>query len=250
MLQYKKLPTLALLNHFLKSLIMAQLTQTRAYPMADADLKQKADGLAATLTRDLADLGARNINAASVTAFRVLIATFDSTTSDEELLGELKAATDAKDAFAENIKKAIRPIRNMAELVYESKGKYTSFGFEDMANMSDSDVYRLAKRVVRVGTKFLADLAPQGLTAAQLTSLLALATSLDTAIDDVEDKTENRDIETQDRIKKGNALWKEMTKLSSVGKSVYEDNNEAKYNDYVLIPSSITGEPTTPENNG
>lgn len=222
--------------------------QTRNYHMADADLKQKADGLATTLTRDLADLAARNINTASVTAFKAVIATFDNTTSDEELLGELKAATDAKDGIAENIKKAIRPIRNMAEIVYSSKGKYTSFGFEDMANMSDGDLYRLAKRVVRVGTKFMADLAPQGLTAAQLTSLTALATSFDTAIDDVEDKIENRDIETQDRIKKGNALWDEMTKLGSVGRSTYEDINEAKYNDYVLVSSSA--EPATPPNNG
>jgi len=228
---------------------MAQTTQTRSYPMADADLKQKADGLANTITRDLADLAPRNINAATVTAFKAVITTFDNTTSDEELLGELKNATDAKYAIAENIKKAIRPIRNMAEIVYAGKGKYTSFGFEDMANMSDGDLYRLAKRVVRVGTKFLSDLAPQGLTAAQLASLTTLANSFDAAIDDVEDKIENRDIETQERIKKGNALWDEMTKLGSIGKSVYEDTNEAKYNDYVLIPSP-TATPTPPENNG
>lgn len=230
---------------------MPQNTQTRNYSMADADLKQKADGLATTLTRDLADLAARNINAAAVNAFKAVITNFENTTSDEELLGELKAATDAKNAVADSIRKAIRPIRNMAEIVYNSKGKYTSFGFEDMANMSDGDLYRLAKRVVRVGTKFLADLAPQGLTAAQLNNLATLATSFDAAIDDVEDKIENRDIETQDRIKKGNALWDEMTKLGSVGRSVYEDINEAKYNDYLLV--STPQEPTppaTPNNNG
>jgi hypothetical protein len=64
-----------------------------------------------------------------------------------------------------------------------------------------------------------------------------LATNLDKAIDDIEDKIENRDLETQDRVQKGNALWAEMSKLSSIGKSVYEDIDEARYNDYVLTPA-------------
>ncbi|MEP7237690.1 MAG: hypothetical protein ABI685_07495 [Ferruginibacter sp.] len=32
-----------------------------------------------------------------------------------------------------------------------------------------------------------------------------------------------------------------MSKLASVGKSVYEDTNEAKFNDYVLMPSPESG---------
>lgn len=226
---------------------MPQSTVTRNYAMADAELKQKADGLAASITRDLTDFASRNINAASVTSFKTFITSFDSTSTDEELLGELKDATDAKNLVAENIRKAIRHIRNMAEIVYHNKGKYTSFGFEEMANMSDADLYRLAKRVVRVGTKFLADLAPQGLTAAQLTNIQTLATQLDTAIDTVEDKIENRDIETQDRIKKGNLLWDEMTKLGSIGKTIYEDIDEAKYNDYILVPPATPPPAETPQ---
>jgi hypothetical protein len=139
---------------------MAQEIQTRNYSMADGELKQKADALANTITRDLADLGVRNVTAATVTGFKVFIQAFDDTTTDEELLGEAMTATENKNTIAEDIKKAIRPIRNMAEIVYGNKGRYNSFGFDDMANMSDPDLYRLAKRVVRVGNKFLTDLAP------------------------------------------------------------------------------------------
>lgn len=224
---------------------MPQTVQTRNYSMADSELKQRADALANTLTRDLADLAKRKITVDSITAFKALITDFDDTSTDEELLGEVKAATEVKNAFAENIKKAIRPIRNMAEIVYEKKGKYSSFGFEDMADMKDPDLYRLAKRVVRIGTKFLGDLENEGLTIEDLTNLKALANTFDDAIDEVEDKITDRDLETQARVKKGNAVWDEATKLASIGRSIYEDNNEAKYNDYVLMPSS--GESTTPE---
>lgn len=227
---------------------MPQETKTRNYSMADGDLKQLADGLAATLTRDLADLAKRNVTTASVTALQQLITNFDETPTDEELLGEVMAATEAKNNIANNIKIAIRPIRNMADIVYEGKGKYASFGFEDMANMSDNDLYRLAKRVNRVGTKFLADLTPQGLTVEELTNLLNLAQDFDKAIDTIEDKIEDRDIETQDRVNKGNTLWAELSKLGSIGKSVYEDTNEAKYNDYLLLPTAASGNDETPPN--
>lgn len=37
-----------------------------------------------------------------------------------------------------------------------------------------------------------------------------------------------------------------MSRLASIGKSLYEDTNEAKYNDYVLTPSSGGGSAPTP----
>lgn len=223
---------------------MPQNASTRQYPMADSTLKQLADGLANSITRDLADFATRNVTATQVTALKALATTFDNTTTDEELLGEVMAATASKDETVKNIRIAIRPIRNMAENVWGTKGKYNSFGFDNMNDMSDSDLYRLAKRVVRMGTKYMADLTPEGLTAAHLTTIGTLATTLDTQLDTIEDKIEARDIETQDRIKKGNALWAEMVKLGGTGKSIFEDVNEAKYNDYVLTPNS--GEETTP----
>jgi len=61
---------------------------------------------------------------------------------------------------------------------------------------------------------------------------------LDAAIDAVAASNETRDLATQTRIEKGNALWAEMTYLASIGQTLYADTNEAKYNDYVLIGSS------------
>ncbi len=213
---------------------MPKSAPTRNYSMSDGDLKQKADALAANINRDLADFAIRNITATTVANLNTIISIFDNTITDTELLGEAITATEVKNDIAENIKKAIRPIRNMAEIVYDSKGKYNIFGFKDMANMVDADLYRLAKKVVRVSTKFFADLVPQGLTVAQLNNLTNLAISYDAAIDDIENKIENREIETLDRVKKGNHLWSEMSKLASVGKSIYEHIDEARYNDYVL----------------
>lgn len=226
---------------------MPQQTITRNYPIADGDLKQKADGLANTLTRDLADLAPRNIVAANVTALQALTTSFNEHSTDEELAGLVQDATLRKNAKRKESEIAIRSIRNMAEIVYDSKGKYNNFGFEEITKISDGDFYRLAKRVMRMSTKYLTDLAPQGLTAAQINILQNLATDFDNNIDDIEDAVENRDIETQERIKKGNSLWAEMIKLASIGKSIYEDVNEAKFNDYVLSTSGAKTNAVTPK---
>lgn len=223
---------------------MPTKVETRLYSMADGELKQKADGLKTTITRDLADFATRNITATQVTAYQTIIDVFDNTTTDEELLGGVTVATGTKNTIADNTRKAIRAIRGMAETAYGGKGKYSIFGFEDLSKLTDADLYRLAKRVVRVGGKLFADLAAEGLTQAQLTALDALAKSFDTAIDAVGEAIETRDLETQDRIIKGNTLWQEMLRLAAIGKSLYEDTNEAKFNDYVLIGGGAA--PATP----
>jgi len=217
---------------------MPKKVETRLYSMADSQLKQLADGLKTTITRDLADFATRNITATQLATYQTWIDAFDATSTDEELLGSVTVATATKNEVAENIRKAIRNIRGIAATAFNSKGKYNIFAFEDLARLTDADLYRLAKRVVRVSGKFFTEMAAHGLVQAQITELTNLSQNLDTAIDDIEDAIETRDLETQDRIAKGNTLWQEMIRLAGIGKSLYQDTNEAKYNDYVLIGSN------------
>lgn len=214
---------------------MTKENETRSYPMSDADLGKTAMGLATTIKRDATDFATRNITATEVASFENMADDFNNTPTDEELVGELKDATDTKNKTMNDIKVAIRPIRNMADLAFKGKGKYSSFAFKDMDSMNDFETFKLATRVVRVGNKHLAELTSQGLTQSQLTALQTLANLLFGQMEVAEDKAENRDIETQNRVQKGNTLWDKMVTLASIGKSLYADTNPAKYNDYVLI---------------
>jgi len=226
---------------------MSQAIITRNYSLSDGDLKQKADGLASSLTRDLPDLAARKITDGFIKHLQELTSNFDEHSTDAELLGLVEDATIKKNATRKEAEVAIRAIRNMADITYSGKGKYSNFGFEDLTHVTDANFYRLAKRVIRMATKYLPDLEPQGLTADQITALQSLVKNFDDNIDAIEEAIENRDVETQERINKGNTLWAEMSKLASVGKSVYEDTNEAKFNDYVLTPSpGSNGKTDTP----
>jgi hypothetical protein len=209
--------------------------------MSDGDLKQSADSLHTRMLRDIAFFVERNITEVQLAAFNNLISLFDETDTDQEHQGLVTEATEIKNKIAENIRKAIRPIRNMAEIEYGTKGRYCTFKFTNMNDMPDADLYRLARRVARVGNKLFDELAQHGLTVAQLTALAQFAKQFDGAIENMEDAAENRDMATQNRINKGNALWAEMSRLASIGRSLFEDENEAKYNDYLLIAARRKG---------
>lgn len=235
---------------------MPKNEMTRAYTISDADLKQKADALVTSINRDMANFATRNITKDKLTAFSQLIEEFDATSTDEELLGMVKIATEQKDATVAALQPLLRTIRNMAELAFEGKGKFHLFGFNAITNLSDNDLYRFAKRVHRMATRLLPELATQGLTQELLNSLENLHKQLDIRLDSCAEAIENRDIETQDRITKGNALYAELIKLASVGKSLFEDTDEARFNDYVMIgsapapapvataPATVAAEPT------
>lgn len=229
---------------------MAKKVVTRNYPMSDGDLKQKADSLTGNLNRDAANFATRGVTNATILNYKSLITSFDDTPTDEELQGPVMDATLQKDTAANALRMSIRTVRNMAENKFKGEGFYHSFGFEDMADMSDNDLYRLGKRVGRVANTLLSQLASEGLTAAMITTINTQTTALDNAIDAQHAAIENRDIATQDRIIKGNTLWDEMTRLASIGKSIFVDVDEAKYNDYVLIdtPSGNGGNQPPPVN--
>jgi hypothetical protein len=220
--------------------------QTRNYHFPDADLSQRADALKNTIIRDLADFASRNISTGSLEDYQLLIDDFNNSSTDVELAGQVQDATLRKDNLVLEVQKAIRPIRNMADIAYNGKGKYATFGFDDLSRQSDNELIRMGRRVVRVGTRLLPELQSQGLTEDIITNLSNLVSNLDETIDEQQTAIENRDLETQDRIIKGNILWAEMLRLASIGKSLYEDTNEAKFNDYVMAEGGGSAAPPTP----
>ncbi len=218
---------------------------TRDYKFSDGTLKQYADKVVTSITRDAADFATRGVNGATLTAFQGLIDDFDGSSTDEELVGYITTATEQKDAAREIVVKHIRKVRGIADVTFQGKGLYNSFGFEDMSKLSDDDLCRMAGRVHRVATKFLTDMQADGLTQQMLTDLKAANDDFDKKMDDQVAAQENRDIETQQRILLGNKLFVEVSRLIKIGKGLYQDSDEARYNDYILPPDE-GGENKTP----
>jgi len=213
---------------------MPTQTTKRRYLMSDADLKQKADLVVNNVKRDLADFETRNISASRLQQFETAIEAFANTSTDEELRGLMNHHTAIKDDHAMAVQKAIRQLRNMAAIAYNGTGKYNTFGFEKISRLSDSDLHRTMRRITKLATLLLPDLAAQGLSTNQIDNMVLLNQQLDDAIEALADTRTQRDLQTLDRINKGNALYAELSILCSIGQTLYADTNLAKYNDYLV----------------
>jgi hypothetical protein len=225
---------------------MPKAPETRKYSFSDATLKQRGDSVVACLVRDAQDFLVRGVTVEDRTGLEGLIGSFDDFTTDDELLGEVTTATEAKNGFRQNLETQIRLVRGIAQVFYQGKGAYRKFGFDGMTQLSDDKLHRLSKRVSRVLVDHTAELLPAGLTPAVVTHLTTLSTSFDDAIDTLDEKIKLRDIATQERVINGNILYVELSRICNIGKNIYQDVNEAKYNDYVLVGSSSTPAPVVP----
>lgn len=211
----------------------------RLYKMSDGTLIQTADNLKISGERDLTDFAPYGWTAARLDAIEDLRDEFNELPTDEELMGAMVIATADKNESAENVRVAVRELRSRVENKYgEGSVKTVPYGWELLSKMDDNDVVRCGRRVVRVATADLANLASEGVTVALLTSLSELVDKLDEDIDTQFTRIKERDVAVTTRINKGNQLYAELVKLANTGKTHWESRDESKYNDYVLNESS------------
>ena len=218
-----------------KDLKMKQRIRTRDYKMGDATLIQLADDFKSSATRDLTELASYGLSVAKLTTFQTLRDTFSDMPTDMELMGALMYCTQQKNDARNLVLEDIRQVTGRARMVYkETDGRYRSFGVEDLSNQTDNELVRTAKRVVRMGERFLTELADKGLTQVILDNLSALALDFDTKIDLQGDAIKARDIAVDERIAMGNELYARLVELGEMGKLFWASKNEAKYNDYII----------------
>lgn len=222
----------------------------RDYHFSDANLKQDVDKVLRSVQRDNVKFATRGITPAIITTILTQSTNFGDILTDVELLADVESATADKNTAAENLRIAIRTIRTMAANKFTDESpKYSKYGFEDINKPIDDKLFRLGKRVVRVANIQLTDLASEGLTAPIITSLGLLVNTFDVAIDVKEDVVNTRDIKTQERVDSGNALYKEMVRLCSIGKDLFASSDPARYNDYIIYDTpTVQSVPTPPAN--
>lgn len=223
---------------------MKKPSVVRLYNFSDATLVTTAKEKIAFMRRDAASFTSFGITAALVTSLETAVNAFSNSITDVETLSNQTGVTANKDAKADQLRVAIRAVMARAELKYGTDSpKYKKFGTEALARQSDSDLLITGKRVVRVGTEFLAELAPNGLTAAMLTAITTLCNELEALIIDLKIKMGERDIMQEDRVEAGNQIYKTLTQYTTTGLNIWESTDVAKYNDYVIY-NTVNGENT------
>lgn len=217
----------------------------RTYNFTDAHLITEANRVLDCIIRDTTEFTARGWNATEQQLWNQLLADFDAMPTDDELEGlkmEKTAAKDEKRSFVENY---CRNIMNMVMKKYRNnQPRIKRFGEQAFSQMTDEQILRSSKHIFRTANTFLTDLQTEGLTSAMLDDFKQAYINFDEAISDQKESISNRDVATEERIEKGNALYELIAIWASVGKTIFYTISEAKYNDYVIYNTS-TGSDNT-----
>ena len=217
----------------------------RNYKFADALLKQKADEMAGLLDRDAVEFADRGYDQDAKDAFSNAIRVVDTQTADETLEASKMIFTENKNAARSVLEKSMRTIFNMAANKFGNKSaKYKSFGQADISNQSDAELVRTFKIMAIAARENLAELTSEGLTQDKIDKLNDQGVALDENIDAATKGVSDRDIATEKRIEELNALYALVIKYAGIGQDIFYEDNEAKYNDYVIYdtPSGLPPE--------
>ncbi len=210
----------------------------RKYSMSDSELAQLASDYIVYMTRDATEFDARGVDAATVTAFETLGNAFEVFPTDEEYLGLLMIEVDAKNQFREDCTGDVQFLSGFLEQKWGlESGQYKRLGIDRLQILRDREFLYRCREVVRITTEYLTDLTPEGLTQTMIDTLETNAQSLEDKLNAIADKTALRDAKAAERIRKGNELYDYLRKYSTIGKLIWENVDESKYNDYIIYPT-------------
>ncbi len=211
----------------------------RNYTMTDAKLTLFVSSLIDSMTRDAAEFAVRGVTASDITALQALSNAFEVFPSDEEYSGLVTIAIDEREAVRLDLLAGIRLISGFIEQKWGiSSGQYKRLGIRDIERVPDENLLFRAREVVRIATEYLTVLTSIGLTQTMLDTLDDDAQLFETKMIAVNSARSVRDLKTIERIEKGNVVYSFVSKYCNIGKLIWEDTDEGKYEDYIIYKSS------------
>lgn len=219
----------------------------RTFNFSDAVLITKGKEKIAFMKRDAAKFDGFGITNTDLDNLENSITNFSEGITDIEALSDQTEVTAIKDAKAEELRVAIRDLMTRVELKFEQgTAKYKKFGTDTLSKQSDAELLITGKRVVRVANTLLTELAEKGVTPAMLTTITTLATEFEELLIDMKIKIGNRDIMQEERVEQANSIYATLVSYSTTGRNIWNTNNVAKYNDYVLYNTPSGEDEETP----
>lgn len=221
----------------------------RDYTISDADLTMFVSNLVQTMTRDIAEFADYGVTAANVTTLQSLGNQFELFPPDTFYLADVGIATADKDLKRTELLQATRKITNRALAKWGvNSAQYNKFGVKGLSDMTDREILATARLVVMTATDFLSQLASEGLTQDIIDDYAIIVQQFESKMNDMNTAIADRDIKTRERIAMGNQLYALVSKYCTYGKTIWENVNEAKYNDYVIYTGVGPGSLSAPQN--
>ena len=214
----------------------------RDYNMTDSELCMFVSNLVQTMTRDATEFAVKGVTAPDITALETLGNAFETFPPDSYYQADVSLAVDNKNNTREDLEVKVRDIVQCSIIKWgEGSPQYKKFGAQKMTLMGDMKFLTMCRQVVKTATDYLTDLTPVGLTQAMIDAVDTGSQTFEDNMNSVKDAVETRDIKTGERIADGNELYSFVVKYCTIGKIIWDDVDESKYNDYIIYPKAPEG---------
>lgn len=210
----------------------------RLYFFSDANLITMVKEKIAYLKRDAVIFSDYGIIDANIIELENLNKAFSDLVTDKESAGNQVAATQFKDAKAEELRNLIRDVMTrVAQKFGEQSSQYRIYGIKSLSKQRNANLIAISKKVVRIAKTQLKDLKKEGLTATMIDQMAATALEFEDLLIDQKLVKSSRDIDQEDRVEAGNEIYFLLKKYAKTGKDIWVGKDTAKYNDYVIYKS-------------
>lgn len=220
----------------------------------------KVGDVVSYMNRDVTEFTARGVDQAEIDAFEAQGNAFEAYPPDSFYQIFVSDEVQLKKEARENCSLQARKIAGIIEQVYgKNSGVYKGLKYNNVSSAKDDSFITLMRLIAKVAETFLANLSSSGLTQGMIDDLRAEAQIMEDKFHAIATKEAERDDATEERVNLANALNDNLSKYCQIGKSIWEDVSESKYNDYVINPSIdhglskvqnlvINSDPVAPEN--
>jgi hypothetical protein len=215
------------------------MKQSRKFAMTYSELAQRGDRMVALISRDINEFSEYGYTADLPTTLEGLTNTFKDIEPDMYWEGHQTLVTNAKNKNREKTTALLGEIGFKAKLALgENSKEYRMFRIGGVSRLKDSQLVTYAKHVCATAKYFIEQLASRNVDDALLAECLVVITALDDSIDDQTEAISLREQKSVERLDMGNELYEIISETSEVGKRIWENKNQAFYDDYVLYGSS------------
>lgn len=209
--------------------------QTKQFQVNDDEFSREMTEKVKFMNRDLEVFQEFFYDQEKVENIENLIRSFTDFPTDEELEREVMITTEKKNLLKEELLESIRKIMVRVSILFDNHNPhFRKFGFWSISRMTDESLFRTGRRVARISEMYLNELKKTGLNKTELRDLIYLADRFDEAIEKQLDAVADSEISTMERTGLANQIYQEILAICNVGKEIWKNRNEAKYNDYIL----------------
>ena len=212
------------------------------YTLSNPELCQLVSNMVTYMTRDTVELANRGVDTAEITAYQALGNAFEVFPSDDEYKGLITIEVDEKTILYNKVFDQIQLISGFLEQKWGIRsGQYKRLGISNLRNLRETEFLFRSRAVARIATEYLSDLTAEGLTQSMIDILEADAQLYEDKMNDVAYAKAQRDTKANERVIKGNELYTYVVKYATIGKLIWENIDDAKYNDYIIYRTTHSG---------